>query len=233
MTRSHLGHIGDFVDAGPDDHGALFDFGFGIIEAGQSKTFTTFYGAAGNEADAKFALTQAGAEVYSLGQPSYDGRGWDPAPYQGAGRGSYGATTGEPNTFIFGFRSVGGAPIFTPLDITLFISPAQVSLSRTNTLSVWVPSTAEFDATRLVPGSATLGNESDPEAAVAVRPNGTTWYATGDFNRDGYDDMMLVFLVSELKANGDLHSGTNRLVLRASHETEGLVRADGPVSVFP
>src|SRR5690606_30853789 len=123
--------------------------------------------------------------------------------------------------------------VFTPLDITLFISPANVSLARTSTLSVWVPSTADFDATKLVPGSATLGNESDPEAAVATRPNGSTWYAIGDFNRDNRLDMMLVFLVADLKANGDLTAATDRLVLRASHQVEGLVRADGPIKVFP
>lgn len=40
---------GDFVDAGPDDHGALFDFGFGPLDPGETKSFRIYYGAAGNE----------------------------------------------------------------------------------------------------------------------------------------------------------------------------------------
>ena len=86
---------GDAVDSGPDDHGALFDFDFGQLEAGKTFQFTTFYGAAANESDALAALGSVGAEVYSLGQSSVAG----------------GETIGEPNTFIFGFAGVGGTPV--------------------------------------------------------------------------------------------------------------------------
>ncbi len=83
---SDLGYTGDFVDAGPSDHGALFDFGFGSLVAGESKEFSIFYGAAGNELDALAALATVDAKIYSLGQS-------DPA-------------TGGPNTFIFAFKGV-------------------------------------------------------------------------------------------------------------------------------
>lgn len=86
---------GNFTNAGPDDHGAVFDFGFGALAAGGTQTFTMFYGAAASEADALIALGAVGAEVYSLGKPSSDG----------------GLDFGVPNTFIFAFAGVGGTPI--------------------------------------------------------------------------------------------------------------------------
>jgi hypothetical protein len=92
---SNLGSMGDFVDAGPMDHGALFDFDFADLAAGDSKTFTTYYGAAANEAGANAALAAVGAEVYSYGQP-----------------GTADPTVGDPNTFIFAFGGVGGDPVF-------------------------------------------------------------------------------------------------------------------------
>jgi hypothetical protein len=94
---SDLGLTGDFVDAGPNDHGALFDFGFGALAAGESTSFNIFYGAAADEAGADAAVAASGAEVFSYGQPSSS----DPA-------------VGTPNTFIFAFGGVGGDPIFGP-----------------------------------------------------------------------------------------------------------------------
>lgn len=85
----------DVVDFGPDDHGALFDFGFGTIAPAASVTFKIFYGAAGNEVDALAALAAVGAEAYSFGQANVEG----------------GPSLGIPNTFIFAFAGIGGAPI--------------------------------------------------------------------------------------------------------------------------
>ena len=104
------GSIGDFVDSGPSDHGALFDFGFGPLAAGDSTSFFIYYGAAGNEADALAALGAVSAEVYSFGQVNWDGVG-DPLTTCSYTGGTYGITTGEPNTFIFAFSGVGGVPI--------------------------------------------------------------------------------------------------------------------------
>ncbi|MEQ9104131.1 MAG: PKD domain-containing protein [Rhodothermales bacterium] len=81
---------GDFVDNGPTDHGAFFDFGFGALGAGETFSFKTFYGAAGSEVDALAALGAVKAEVYSLGQSNGN------------------ADTGSPATFMFGFKGVGG-----------------------------------------------------------------------------------------------------------------------------
>jgi hypothetical protein len=109
-SRSALNVTGDFVDNGPDDHGALFDFGFGPLVADDSLSFFIYYGAAGNEADALAALGAVSAEVYSFGQCNWDGVG-DPVSTCSYTGGTYGASTGEPNTYIFAFSGVGGVPI--------------------------------------------------------------------------------------------------------------------------
>lgn len=90
------GETTNFRDCGPYDHGALFDFGFGDLAPGASKTFSIFYGAAATESAAMTALTAVGAEIYSLGQSNG------------------GQITGSPATFIFGFKGVGGSPIGRP-----------------------------------------------------------------------------------------------------------------------
>jgi hypothetical protein len=85
----------DFVDCGPDDHGALFDFNFGTVAPGATKDFRIFYGAAASEAEANAALAAVGAEAFSFGQPSTIN----------------GPTLETPNTFIFAFAGIGGAPV--------------------------------------------------------------------------------------------------------------------------
>lgn len=95
---SDIGLTGSWADEGPDDHGALFDFDFGDLVGGDSKTFTTLYGAAGDETTMLAALTSAGAEAYSLGQPST----------------THGPDLGTPNTFAFGFVGVGGSTLLHP-----------------------------------------------------------------------------------------------------------------------
>lgn len=85
----------DFEDFGPEDHGAYFKFNFGALAAGESYTFSIYYGAAGSEGEAIAAIAAAGIELYSLGQSS----------------GASGPTTGTPATYIFGFKGVGGVPV--------------------------------------------------------------------------------------------------------------------------
>lgn len=87
---SDIGHTGFFTDQGPNDHGALFDFGFGTLPAEQSHSFKTYYGAAPNTTEALAAIDAVNATVYSLGKPSTEGN----------------PVSGEPNTFIFAFAGV-------------------------------------------------------------------------------------------------------------------------------
>ena len=109
--RAPILATGDFVDSGPEDHGALFDFGFGALADGESMTFSIFYGAAPSEGDALAALASVSAEVYSFGQIDWDGTGDPLSACFGAPGGTYGATSGEPHTFIFGFAGVGGTAL--------------------------------------------------------------------------------------------------------------------------
>lgn len=95
LGPSSIGATGDFVDSGPRDHGALFDFTFGALKAGESQKLTVFYGAAPTEASALAALGLVGAEVYSFGQSSRDRLGGAPGL----------------RTFIFGFKGVGGTVV--------------------------------------------------------------------------------------------------------------------------
>jgi hypothetical protein len=89
------GH-GDVVDSGPHDCGAAFDFDFGSLLAGASKSFKLYYGAAGNEAEAIGALQSVSAEAYSLGQSSSE----------------LGPVAGTPATFILAFSGIGGDSLF-------------------------------------------------------------------------------------------------------------------------
>ncbi len=95
----------NFVDNGPKDHGALFDFEFGALAAGATRTFNTYYGAAPDEATADLARFMVNGDVsdedialYSYGQPSVAG----------------GPDLGQPNTFIWGFGTKGTG-VLTPV----------------------------------------------------------------------------------------------------------------------
>lgn len=97
------GETVDFVDCGPFDHGAVFDFGFGDLAAGESLEFSIFYGAASTEAGALAALGVIDAELFSLGQFSGDPGG------------------GTPATYLFAFSGVGGIVIVPePATMLLF-----------------------------------------------------------------------------------------------------------------
>jgi len=80
----------DFIDNGPEDHGSVFDFAFGELAAGESRTFNIFYGSTNTEAEALNAVNILGVDVYSFGQSNG------------------GQETGAPGTFIFAFGGVGG-----------------------------------------------------------------------------------------------------------------------------
>jgi hypothetical protein len=80
-------YTGNFDTVGPADQGALFDFNLGALGAHASVRFLIYYGAATSRAEALAALSAAGAEGYSLAQPSSPG----------------GQTQGTPNTFMVGF----------------------------------------------------------------------------------------------------------------------------------
>jgi uncharacterized repeat protein (TIGR01451 family) len=132
-TFTDLGSGGEYPTATtPADIGALFDFGFGSLPAGQSKTFRVFYGAAPDEAAALSAIGSVGAEVYSMGEPNCPGGGGttggcDTLPANA------GVEQGKPNTFIFAFVTTTGDLSITKSDAP---DPVLVNGDLTYTLTV-------------------------------------------------------------------------------------------------
>jgi len=116
---SDIGQTGSFTDVGPNDHGALFDFDFGNLAPGATREFKTFYGAAATETGAINALNAVGVEAYSLGEPSTPD----------------GPTLGTPNTFLFGFRDIGGADVFAPNAVNDSLSTAEDTAGSVNVLT--------------------------------------------------------------------------------------------------
>ena len=107
-----LSASGNFIDNGPSDHGANFDFNFGLLGAGKTLQFITFYGAALTEAEALLALSTVGANVYSFGQNSRDINGGNGSTFIFAFRGVNGTSVPEASTWamlIAGFGLVGAA----------------------------------------------------------------------------------------------------------------------------
>ncbi|MFZ5836238.1 MAG: PEP-CTERM sorting domain-containing protein [Pseudomonadota bacterium] len=98
----------DFIDLGPDDHGSLFDFAFGDLASGESRTFNIFYGSRESEASALAALAGLGVNLYSLGQSNPGGGGGDGFTSAAVGDPVEGNPDGTPATFIFAFGGVGG-----------------------------------------------------------------------------------------------------------------------------
>jgi hypothetical protein len=211
---SDLGFTGDFVDAGPNDHGALFDFAFGALAPGETHTFTTYYGATADEASAFAALGAVEAEVYSFGQANYDGSGWVPAPGVGAPPGTAGPTLGIPHTFIFAFKGVGGDPIGPPpacipleadvISANRLIPRGTITLRRPF-VAVGVLGSPEMNLPSTFPAltadDVRVGN--DFESGVAA--TSVNWM---DLNRDGRPDLVVLFDTNALRAAGLLGPDT-------------------------
>ena len=156
----------DYTDKGPADHGALFDFSFGALAVGEKKEFSIFYGAAGTEASADAAVSAAALELFSYGQPNG------------------GEATGEPNTFIWGFKAVGGTPVIPP---TLTLSPE----TATNPVNTSHTVTAELrdSAGNPVPGASIVfeisGANPQPAATRTTAADGNaTFTYTGTNSGD-------------------------------------------------
>ena len=81
------GAVGNFVDVGPNNHGAHLDLDLAELPPGEKKTIYFYYGAAGSEAAAIEAVNKVGAPVYALGQSQ---------------------PSGEPETFIFAYKREQG-----------------------------------------------------------------------------------------------------------------------------
>ncbi len=134
----------DFVDNGPRDHGALFDFRFERLSPGAKRRFVIYYGATPTEAAANSAISVVGVETYSFGQANVAG----------------GPTLGIPNTFIFAFKDVGGDPVIRAVSTTTTVAsslnPSNVRDAVTFTATV----TAEDGST--LPGNVQFKVDGAP-----------------------------------------------------------------------
>jgi chitodextrinase len=83
---------GFFIDDGPTDHGAVFDFQLHHLNPGNATTFEFYYGAAPGQVTAQHAVSAVDGEVWSLAKPTTPD----------------GLSLGEPNTFLWAFHGVGG-----------------------------------------------------------------------------------------------------------------------------
>jgi|GEM_PF-2332519 len=111
------GGVGDFTDLGPADQGSRMVFSFGPLAAGDSIDFRLFYGAAPDEGQALMSLAVVGADVYSLGQANWNGTG-NPLGSTALPGGTFGANTGAPATFMFGYEEPPGPVTITNCQVT-------------------------------------------------------------------------------------------------------------------
>jgi hypothetical protein len=88
-----MGYYGNFMQVGPFDQGANWDFDFGSLGVGKQVSFNTYYGADVDWTHVINDLAAIGVEAYSIGEPSGDD---NPA-------------SGDPNSAFFAFSGVGGA----------------------------------------------------------------------------------------------------------------------------
>ena len=98
----------NFFQKGPTDHGSVFDFAFGDLDPGQSRTFNIFYGAGANLSEAQSTIAILKPDVWSFGQSTLSGTPNNDSP-----------------TFLFAFGGVGGVePGLTPGSPLLPFVPA-------------------------------------------------------------------------------------------------------------
>ena len=98
----------NFFQKGPADHGSVFDFAFGDLDPGQSRTFNIFYGAGATLSEAQSTIAILDPDVWSFGQSTLSGTPNNDSP-----------------TFLFAFGGVGGVePGTTPGNPVLPFVPA-------------------------------------------------------------------------------------------------------------
>jgi hypothetical protein len=95
----------NFFQTGPSDHGSVFDFAFGDLDPGQSRTFNIFYGAGANLSEAQSTIAILDPDVWSFGQSR-----------QSIDDGPYTPNDNSP-TFLFAFGGVGGVEPGTSPDV--------------------------------------------------------------------------------------------------------------------
>lgn len=146
----------DTTNEGPRDLGALFDFDFGMLAAGSSRTFHIYYGAAADNRGALVAMAQAGVEAYStatVGTPA-------------------GKATGAPNTFMFAFKDIEGSNVLAPV----------VTPTITGTLALDGSYTSDVSVTWSVTSRDAAITSTSGCSASTLSVNGTVTYTCSATN---------------------------------------------------
>jgi hypothetical protein len=98
-------------------------------------------------------------------------------------------------------------------DITPGATPNPIAFGKKGSLPVAVLGSATFDPTTIDPSTVTLGDESGTETPVQFA-KGKWSSRIEDVNRDGRADVVFMFDVPALIANGDVTQSTTSLVIR-------------------
>jgi hypothetical protein len=134
----------------------------------------------------------------------------------GYGLSAYGASSSTTCTVApFGSQSltvsvrdkdggIGSASTTLTAISEMNVQPATISLSLTGTVSVYLYSTAGFDATKTTASSSIrlMVNGSGLQGAPVATRNGAWLTSVGDYNGDGRPDRLFVFLRTDLQTAG-------------------------------
>jgi Astacin (Peptidase family M12A)/PKD domain len=100
------------------------------------------------------------------------------------------------------------------IDITPTRSPNPINLGKGGLVPVALLSTPSFNASSVDPSRIVLGDEVGADTPVARQNKGAYHAKVEDVNRDGRPDLVVMFEVNKLVANGDLALGATQLSLR-------------------
>jgi thermitase len=117
----------------------------------------------------------------------------------------------------YGFGRINAYQAVTGLRLFVMdVQPGTVSLSRSATVSVYLYSTATFNAAGVSASAARLHpNGTGAGAPVAQRSPGVYFSTVRDYNGDARPDQLLVFRVSDLAAAG-MTTATTSFLLKGS-----------------
>ncbi len=122
-----------------------------------------------------------------------------------------------------------------PVRASIAVDPgsATIRASGGGKVTVVVYGSPYFSVQALDAATLTLGDESGSGTPVLRNRNGRFDVKYQDVDRDGHTDLVLAFDRRELVANGDLHPGSERLVLVGRRLDGRPLRGVGAVNVVP